>query len=173
MNLIARSTWVRGLILAILLAAAAYALFQSMMKDGQIAEIGHAAPGFEAVNLQGEPVRLSDYKGQAVLLNFWASWCGPCVNEMPILNEAYAQEPGVEIIAVNIGESREKAEAFVRKHQLDIPIVLDQQNKIKGKYGISGLPVTVLIDDQGNIVDRVTGELPSLEFIREMMDRIR
>lgn len=173
MNPMARSSWIRWAILALVLAGGIYALVQTLMKDRETAEIGQPAPDFEAVNLQGEPVRLSDYRGQAVLLNFWDSWCGPCVNEMPILNEAYAQESNVEIIAVNIGESREKAEAFASKYHLDVPIVLDQHNKIKGQYGISGLPVTVLINDQGKMVDRITGELPSLEFVQELMNRIQ
>ncbi|KZS47880.1 thiol-disulfide oxidoreductase [Paenibacillus glucanolyticus] len=173
MNRLAHSSWIRRLILALVTAAGIYALVHALLGDQETAEIGQTAPDFEAVNLQDEPVRLSDYRGQPVLLNFWASWCGPCVNEMPILNEAYAQESGTQIIAVNIGESREKAEAFASKHHLEMPIVLDQHNTIKGQYGISGLPVTVLIDDQGKMVDRVTGELPSLAFVKELMSRIQ
>ncbi len=118
------------------------------------------APGFRLKNLQGEHVRLSDYHGKVVLLNFWATWCAPCRKEMPSMEKLWQtyREQGLVILAVstdNGGESRIRN--FVGRLNLTFPILLDADSLASDQYQVSGIPVSFLIDRQGRIVDRVLG----------------
>ncbi|MCM3268833.1 thiol-disulfide oxidoreductase ResA [Paenibacillus elgii] len=167
-----RSSWTRALMLVLILFAIGYAVFQSLAGKREEVEVGQKAPDFALTNLQGETVRLSDYGGTGVLLNFWASWCDPCVNEMPLLNEAYGQLSGVEIVAVNMGETKERAGEFAERHRLKLPILLDSQGEVKKQYKISGLPATFLIDDKGRIVHKFSGELSRAD-VMNFMERIQ
>ncbi len=118
------------------------------------------APGFSLENLQGGHTKLSDYHGQVVLLNFWATWCAPCRQEMPGMEKLWQtyRGQGLVILAVstdNGGESRIKN--FVRRLNLTFPILLDPDSQASDRYQVSGIPVSFLIDRQGRIVDRVLG----------------
>ncbi|KPV61287.1 thiol-disulfide oxidoreductase [Paenibacillus sp. A3] len=172
MERVLRSSWTRALMLVLILFAIGYAVFQSQADRREEVEAGKKAPDFALTNLQGQTVRLSDYGGTGVLLNFWASWCDPCVNEMPLLNEAYGRLPGVEIVAVNMGETKERASEFADRHHLKLPILLDTQGEAKKRYKISGLPATFLVDDKGRIVQKFSGELNRSDVIN-FMERIR
>lgn len=158
--------------LVLILFAIGYAVFQSQADKREEVEAGKKAPDFALTSLQGQTVRLSDYGGTGVLLNFWASWCDPCVNEMPLLNEAYGRLPGVEIVAVNMGETKERASEFADRHRLKLPILLDSQGEVKKRYKISGLPATFLVDDKGRIVHKFSGELGRSDIIN-FMERIQ
>ncbi|MCE5170715.1 thiol-disulfide oxidoreductase ResA [Paenibacillus profundus] len=173
MEIIARSSWTRAIVLILILIAVGYAIMQTLAGNREDVEIGKKAPNFTLTNLQGETVQLSDYRGSGVLLNFWASWCDPCVNEMPLLNETYQRLPGVEILAVNMGEAKEKVSQFADRYHLQFPILLDQQSDVKKRYKIGGLPATFLIDDKGHIVEKISGELDSSDFIMNVMERIQ
>lgn len=173
MEIIARSSWTRAIVLILILIAVGYATMQTLAGNREAVEIGKKAPNFTLTNLQGETVQLSDYRGSGVLLNFWASWCDPCVNEMPLLNETYQRLPGVEILAVNMGEAKEKASQFADRYHLKFPILLDQQSDVKKRYKIGGLPATFLIDDKGHIVEKISGELDSSDYIMNVMERIQ
>ncbi|MDO3676944.1 thiol-disulfide oxidoreductase ResA [Paenibacillus ehimensis] len=168
----ARLSWTRALMLVLILFAVGYAVFQALAGNREEVEVGKKAPDFTLTNLQGQTVQLSDYDGTGVLLNFWASWCDPCVNEMPLLNEAYGRMPGVEILAVNMGETKEKASQFADRHRLKLPILLDSNGDVKKRYKIGGLPTTYLIDVKGRIVQKFSGELTRSEFIH-FMERIQ
>ena len=115
-------------------------------------ELGRPAPDFELVNLSGEVVRLSDFKGRPVLINFWATWCGPCRLEMPAIQERYTQlSPRFEVLAVNFDESADKVEVFVDELGLTFPVLLDPGAKIQDLYRVRGYPTTYLVDANGNI----------------------
>lgn len=107
----------------------------------------------ELVNLQGDKVALTDYKGQVVLLNFWASWCPPCVHEMPSmarLNTQLADQP-FEILAVNLAEQRSAIQAFTDDHPVNFPILLDPTGSAVKTWQVFAYPSTYLIDKQGQI----------------------
>lgn len=118
------------------------------------------APAFSLKTLQGGQARLTDYRGQVVLLNFWATWCGPCREEMPSMEKLWQRyrEQGLVILAVstdNGGESRIKN--FVRRLGLTFPILLDPDSQASDLYQVSGVPVSFLIDRQGRITARILG----------------
>lgn len=114
---------------------------------------GEQGRALELVNLNGEKVALSDYKGQVVLLNFWASWCPPCVHEMPSmarLNTQLAGKP-FEILAVNLAEERSAIQAFTDEHPVNFPILLDPTGSAVKTWQVFAYPSTYLIDKQGQI----------------------
>jgi peroxiredoxin len=112
------------------------------------------APDFALETLAEETVRLSDFKGRVVLVNFWASWCPPCRDEMPAL-EAYYQDhkdEGLVILGVNVKDSKGAITAFLEEHTVSFPIVLDRDAKTAGMYDITGLPTTVFVDREGMVI---------------------
>jgi thiol-disulfide isomerase/thioredoxin len=118
-----------------------------------------AAPSFTLSDPEGKEISLSDFKGKPVVLNFWATWCPPCIAEMPALNtisDSY-KDSGVIVIGINSGESVETVKSFVGKFGISFPVLLDGDQKINDKYKIFGLPTTFFIDKNGVIVDQIVG----------------
>ncbi|WP_428386719.1 TlpA family protein disulfide reductase [Mucisphaera sp.] len=113
--------------------------------------LGRQAPPFTLPNMDGEPLRLNQLKGEIVVLDFWATWCPPCVAAMPELqklHERYADQ-GVRIIGVNLGEDRATAQRFIDQKNLTFDFVLDERRRTSRPYRISGIPQTVFIDREG------------------------
>ena len=117
------------------------------------------APDFTLPNADGKQVSIKDFRGKVVFLNFWATWCESCREEMPAMERLYKEfkGKGLEIVAVNIKEKRPDALAFYRKFQLTYPLVLDSEGKVGELYGAFGLPVTYLIDRKGVVLARLWG----------------
>lgn len=172
MNKFTQSLWMKWSLIVLAAIAIGYAIMNNLPQNREDSGLGSKAPSFALPNLQGETIRLADFRGRVVLLNFWASWCNPCVKEMPLLNEINKQRPDVELIAVNIGEKTEIVKRFVEELGLDIPVVLGRDSEIKKDYRISGLPVTLLIDKDGRIIQRITGEFRSVNDIESLLDRV-
>lgn len=108
----------------------------------------------------GEPVNLRDYTGQPIVLNVWASWCPPCVREMPVLEQAQHDYPGVQFLFANLGEDSVTVEAFLMQLEVELQhVLLDQQNQLGQHYGSRGLPTTLFIDAEGQLQDTHLGEL--------------
>jgi peroxiredoxin len=131
--------------------------------------IGSKAPDFELYDLEGNIHKLSDYKGTPILLNFWATWCGPCRGEMPHLEEVYAEwkEKDLTFFAVNIGESSTDVTAFLDYYGFNMQVLLDSARTVSGRYGVSGIPTTYFIDEDGIIQNRVVGAFPDRETIEK------
>ena len=121
--------------------------------EAPAAEVGRAAPSFRLRSLDGSVAELADYRGRYVLLNFWASWCGPCRGETPALQAFFEREsPGLVVVGVNQQEGPETARAFTEQFAVTYPIVLDRDGQVSGAYRVStGLPVSFLIDPEGVI----------------------
>ncbi|MUG43803.1 TlpA family protein disulfide reductase [Paenibacillus woosongensis] len=129
--------------------------------------IGESAPDFEVTNTHGDKVSLADYKGKVVVLNFWASWCEPCVKEMPLINEVYqSNRSDVATLFVNAGESKGTVNEFLAAHHFEFPVMIDVTGKVSGLYGIIGLPVTYIIDKNGNLHQSIVGEISSREQLQ-------
>lgn len=124
--------------------------------------IGATAPDFQAITTLGEKVTLSDFRGKSVVVNFWASWCGPCVNEMPLINRVFQDnESDVVTLFVNVGESKGTVNEFLTQQQFDFPVIIDVTGKISGMYAVTGLPVTYILDDEGKVAHSIIGEISS------------
>lgn len=142
-------------------------------------DVGQMAPDFELKTLDGESVRLSDYKGQMVMLNFWASWCPPCRVEMPHMEtyyQEYKEEDNIEILAVNMTTlergSQDKVPDFVDKHGLTFPILMDEDGDIKDLYKVMVYPTTYILNEEGMITDRINIPL-DVEVIEWLMENSR
>lgn len=117
-----------------------------------VPEIDSPAPDFSLQTLSGDTVTLSDYAGQVVLINFWATWCLPCRAEMPLLQqygERYSDD--LVILAVNNGEPADQVEVFVRELDLTLPVLLDPEEAVTQLYRVRGFPTTLFIDRNGKI----------------------
>lgn len=114
---------------------------------------GKAAPDFTTELYGGTVIKLSEMKGRPVVLNFWASWCGYCVKELPDI-EALFKKYGdkVSFLAVNCGESRKEIESFLKKKSYTFPIAMDETTSLSRLYNISGIPRTIVLDKEGKII---------------------
>ena len=122
------------------------------------------APDFTVVDGSGREVRLSDFIGSPVVLNFWASWCGPCQSEMADFNDAAAQHDGqVQFLMVNLTdggrETVDVASAFIAANGYTFPVFFDTKYSAASAYSVSGIPATYFINAQGHIVARAVGAL--------------
>ena len=125
---------------------------------------GEAAPDFVLTSLDGEAVRLSDYRGKKVILNFWATWCPPCKAEMPHMQKFYEdnKDQGIEVLAVNltsIDKGEESVQAFVEKFGLTFPIPMDRDGQLGPQYQAVTIPTTYIIDTEGIIQKKVVGPM--------------
>ena len=125
-------------------------------------EVGQPAPDFTLETLGGELVSLSDYRGQVVVLNFWATWCAPCRAEMPefqALWEEHEAAGDLVVLAVDFQEGAAQVNGFVEEFNLTFPVVLDASGEVVDEYGLFGLPGTFFIDANGVLQSRVLGPL--------------
>jgi len=117
------------------------------------------APDFTLPKPDGTKVSLKDFRGKVVFLNFWATWCEFCKDEMPAMNRLYSEfkGKGFEIVAVNVKDKRPEALAFVKQLKLTYPIVMDPEGEVGLLYGAFGMPTTYLIDRKGIVLARLWG----------------
>ncbi len=134
---------------------------------------GVAAPAFQLNSSSGKPVALADLKGQVVLINFWASWCGPCRQEMPILDQLYRsyQAAGFTLVGVNVEPNATDAQKFLKGTPVSFPILFDPNSAVSQLYQVSGMPSTVIVDREGKVRYVHHGYKPGDEG--EYLDQIR
>lgn len=111
------------------------------------------APDFTLKSLKGPNLKLSEYRGDVVLINFWASWCAPCRQEMPLLNDLYRRyrDAGFTLLGVNVEEDSAQAAKMARELKLVFPILFDTSNKVSQLYSVEAMPSTILVDRDGNL----------------------
>jgi peroxiredoxin len=126
------------------------------------------AYNFSLKALNGKIIRLSDYKGKVVILDFWATWCPPCRVEIPSFVKLYNKyhKQGLVIIGAAV-DDRARVEQFVEDYGVTYPVVIADQASIDGFGGIRGLPTTFVIDKNGNIINNYTGFTPEEEFLSD------
>ena len=119
---------------------------------GQAVQIGQAAPAFKLADLSGQQVSLDQYKGKVVMLDFWATWCGPCRMTMPLMESIQKEyADSLVLLAVNLQEPRDVVRDYVRAQNLHSRILLDEEGSVGTAYGIDSIPTQILIDKQGVI----------------------
>ena len=121
---------------------------------------GAVAPNFSLSGLDGKMINIADYKGKVVFLNIWATWCPPCVQEMPSMEKLYQElkDEEFEILAVSIDASGDEAVIpFMKEYGLSFPALLDTNSSIKSLYQTTGVPETFIIDKDGIIADKIIG----------------
>lgn len=118
-----------------------------------ILKTGGIAPNLTLKDISGKIHKLSDYRGKVVLINFWASWCPPCIIEMPSLAAAHKKlkDKGFEVLAINLDENEKVVHELVKKYELPFKIFLDPQGKAAQAYLVYGLPYTIILDRDGKI----------------------
>ena len=144
------------------------------------ANIGDYAPKFALTDLNKKTVSLDDYKGKKVILNFWATWCPPCVNEMPLLQEIHTshssplfkrgEKGDFVVIGINYNEDYDRVKKFISEKGVTFTILIDSDLKVSMDYGVIGLPVTFFIDREGRIKEKFKGEL-NKKLIEDILNR--
>jgi thiol-disulfide isomerase/thioredoxin len=121
---------------------------------------GKATPALALPDLKGRTVDLRDLRGKVVVLNFWATWCEPCREEMPSLQRLRAKMNGkpVEVLTVNYGEFPQRIEPFIKRESIDLPVLLDTQKDAAKAWNAGGLPITFIVDRKGDVRYWVFGE---------------
>jgi thiol-disulfide isomerase/thioredoxin len=125
-------------------------------------DTGHALPALELTSLEGRPTNLAEFKGKPTVVNLWATWCPPCVREMPVLQQAQLERPGVNFVFVNQGESAEQVSAWLQARRLPMRnVVIDASRQASAAFKQRALPTTLFFDAQGRLVSTRIGELSS------------
>jgi len=136
-----------------------------------------AAPDFTLPSKAGAPMQLSKYKGSVVMLNFWASWCGPCRTEMPLMDQIYKKyaAAGFILLGVNVDTDSTDAQKFLSQVPVGFPIAYDRENKVAKIYGVDTMPSTVFIDRKGRIRQLHRGYKPGAEndYLAEIRSLIK
>ncbi|MEO0574585.1 MAG: TlpA disulfide reductase family protein [Pseudomonadota bacterium] len=137
---------------------------------------GKVAPNFSLKNSAGEDVSLTDLRGDVVMINFWATWCGPCREEMPLLDEMHSRynRVGFSLLGVNIDDDPRRAEEMIESLGVTFPVVFDNTKKVSQQYDVNAMPVTILLDREGVVRHVHYGYKPGyedkyLEQIRELL----
>ncbi len=117
------------------------------------------APDFTLDSLSGQDRSLESFRGSLVMLNFWASWCGPCIKEKPSMASMYSElkEKGLEIIGINLQEERETAQTFADEHNIPFTVLLDIKGEVGGMYGVRSIPTTYIIGRDGTVLGGAIG----------------
>lgn len=154
-----------------------FALVSNIQADKTIYQVGDEAPDFELKqinkNSELESIRLSDFKGQGIMLNFWGTWCKPCEDEMPYMQALYPEykEKGIEIIAVSLDSTELVVNRFIDKYDLTFPIPHDKTGEVRDLYKIGPIPSSIFINPDGKIQRVVNGAL-SLESLETYFKEI-
>jgi peroxiredoxin len=165
--------WLGIALMIVLIGLAAFNLYEDRKKVTDIGEtgiavsndkngipVGEKAPDFQVETMDGEKVKLSDYRGKKVFLNFWATWCPPCKAEMPYMQSFYEEKPeNVEVLAVNLEESASKAKDFADQYGLTFPVLLDHSGAVAEVYDIYTIPTTYVLNEDGTVHQKIIGPM--------------
>ncbi|MCG6553731.1 MAG: redoxin domain-containing protein [Candidatus Magnetominusculus sp. LBB02] len=150
----------------LLISAIVFTIILTAQPAGASDLVGQPAPDFTLQSTDGSDVALSSYKGKVILLNFWATWCTPCRDEMPSMNKLYMKykDKGLVIIAVSTDDSIKAVERFLSTCHVDFPVLIDHGMKVsKRQYRINAQPATFLIGKDGKVINRYFGGINWLD----------
>lgn len=138
---------------------------------------GQQAPDFALKNAAGENIRLTDLRGDVVMINFWATWCGPCRQEMPLLDEMHQRysRVGFSLLGVNIDDDPKRAIEMIGDLGVSFPVVFDSDKTVSEQYDVSAMPVTILLDREGVVRHVHYGYKPGYEdtYVQQIRELIR
>ena len=126
---------------------------------------GQPAPDFVLKSSSGDNLRLSEYRGDVVMINFWATWCGPCRQEMPLLDDLYSryQRVGFSLLGVNIDDDSRRAMQMIEDLGVSFPVLFDESKQVSKLYQVEAMPVTILVDREGTVRHVHHGYKPGYE----------
>jgi cytochrome c biogenesis protein CcmG/thiol:disulfide interchange protein DsbE len=142
---------------ALALVAVCLLLTAACNRGARPTQLGRKAPEFSLPD-GAKTIRLADYRGKIVLVNFWASWCGPCIEETPALIELHHERPDIAILGISIDEDPGAYRRFIQRFHVDYTTVLDPDEKVARLYGTDGWPETYILDRKGIIRRKVVGD---------------
>lgn len=137
--------------------------------------VGQPAPDFKLDHLDGDEFQLVRHRGEIIVLDFWATWCGPCLQTMPLVDQVVQEFPDqkVRLLAVNMEEQPAEIKSTLERHQLDVPVILDRDGVAAARYAVTSIPQTVVIDREGNVVRLFIGGGPKLvEPLRQALQEL-
>ncbi len=138
---------------------------------------GQVAPDFVLKSSTGENLRLSEFRGDVVMINFWATWCGPCRQEMPLLDELYSryERVGFTLLGVNIDDDSRRAMKMIDELGVSFPVLFDESKDVSKLYAVEAMPVTVLVDREGTVRYVHHGYKPGYEekYLTEIRSLLR
>lgn len=175
----------KWLIIGLISIALGYTFIQNfLLKDREVhksqteniaigTELGNVAPNFLLQTVDGKEVYLTDYKGKKVLLNFWASWCGPCKIEMPDMEKFHKdmREKGIEVVAINATASEQSPDhvkQFLQENKYTFPVLLDIQGQANATYQIMSIPTSFILDEKGIIHFKHVGPMTYENMVEYM-----
>jgi peroxiredoxin len=163
----------RLLVLVGISVAIGYTFYTSFLGQKEVVTVGEIAPNFILKDLEGNEVELAELRGKGVFLNFWATTCPPCRDEMPYMENGYQkyEDEGIKIIAVNFDEQQLRIDKFINSIGLTFPILLDPGLQVNQLYGVRELPATFLIDENGLVIERRIGALTE-DMVEDYLQRI-
>lgn len=165
---------VQIIVLLLAFVIGGYAIFQTFTSNnnGTIKE-GHAVPDFRLANLQGDPVSLEDFKGTPLVINFWGTFCEPCIREMPSFERQYTEwkDKGVEIVAINLSEDTLTVSNYVKKLGVTYTVLRDVGRKTEKRYGLRSYPTTFFVNRDGTLSSVFVGEMKEAQ-INEHIEKI-
>jgi peroxiredoxin len=167
------NSFARIAVRATAVAAAAAAVAATLALPASALTQSGPAPQFQLAARGGKTINLAQYKGQVVMINFWATWCGPCRQEMPLLETIYKKyKPmGFTLLGVNVEPDSKPAEDWLKATPVSFPILFDTKSEVSKMYEVSGMPSTIIVDRKGNVRVIHHGYKPGDE--NEYQDNIR
>lgn len=153
----------RTIVIVVIAVAAVLVLFFGVTNKGtrpDKAIVGLDAPALAVSDPSGRGVSLSELKGTVVFVNFWATWCPPCREEMPSIQSLYSRfkdQKGFRMVTILYRDDYQKAMALLKEYQYDFPVVMDTSEKTAGAYGVTGVPETYILDKKGILREKMVG----------------
>ncbi len=149
---------------------------RGVMFAANLPEIGRPAPDFTLKDTSGKNASLKDYKGRVVMINFWATWCPPCRQEMPSMEELFKEynKKGFEILAISSDSQGEKiVKPFMEFYELNFRALMDPEGNVHSIYGVTAIPTTYIVDKQGNVTHKIMGPMDWKDKkSKEMIERL-
>lgn len=130
---------------------------------------------FKLTDLNGKEVSLSDYKGKTIYVNFWATWCPPCKQEMPFIQKLYEERKDTDlvILTVDLQENQSIVKKFMTDNKYTFPVLLDKDGEVASTYGIQSIPLSILIDENFKIVSAREGSMEDYETMKDFVDQLK